>query len=163
MPTPEELQDAESRTTGRGLARFAYQYIEAAMLVDESQGAGPGYEHVSSIPAYFLAMHGIELTLKAFLREKGLTLPELRAVGHDLRALYRKSKELGLFEIFKMKSTDLKALLLLVQLNEYQGLRYIRTGAKQFPSWAIVKPFAVRLHQAVAPMVGMHTFTISVA
>ena len=162
-PTPEEAQDDEARTTGRGLARYAYEYIEAAMLIDEKQGAGAGYERVSPIPAYFLASHGIELTLKAFLRHKGVTVAQLsgRKLGHDLHACFRKAKELGLTAIFTATSADIDALSLLVNMNDKQGLRYIRTGAKQFPSWAIVEPLAVRLHQAVAPVVGIHTFTVS--
>ncbi|WP_266233217.1 hypothetical protein [Paraburkholderia sp. CNPSo 3076] len=47
---------------------------------------------------------------------------------------------------------------MLVRLNELHGLRYIRTGMKQFPLWSIVEPLAVRLHQAVAPVVGYRTF-----
>jgi hypothetical protein len=89
-----------------------------------------------------------------------MTLAELRSpeVGHDLRQLFRKSKAYGLLDIFRMMASDMRVLLLLVQMNEYQGLRYIRSGAKVFPEWQIVEPFAVRLHQAVAPVVGMRSF-----
>ena len=153
----------EYRTTATGLARFAYEYIDAAMLVDERHGQRPGFEHISPVPAYFLAMHGIELTLKAFLRHKGVEAKMLRSreLGHDIRACYRKAKELGLRDVFRMRADDLRAMLLLLQLNNFQGLRYIRTGYQRFPSWAIVEPFAVRLHQSVAPMVGYHSFAKS--
>lgn len=156
---PELTED--DRTTATGLARYAYQYLDAAMLVDEHHGARAGHEFVSPIPAYYLALHSIELTLKAFLRHKGLTVRELRSrkYGHDLRACYRKAKELGLLGTFKMRAADLRALLMLIALSEDNGLRYIRTGFKQFPSWAVVEPFAVRLHQAVAPRVGYKSFT----
>lgn len=158
--TPEQLQEAEERTTARGLSTFAERYIEAAMIVDEKQGKRTWLKTTSSIPAYFLAAHGVELTFKAFLRHKGMTVAELRhpEVGHDLRQLFRKSKEYGLLDIFRMRASDMRALLLLVQMNEYQGLRYIRSGAKVFPEWKIVEPFAVRLHQAVAYVVGMRSF-----
>lgn len=156
--------DDSERTTAIGLARFSYEYIDAAMLVDEKHGARPGLEKVSPIPAYFLAMHGIELSFKSFLRYKGVSVRELSSpkhFGHDLRRCYRKAKELGLRDIFKMRADDMRAMLLLLELNEHQGLRYIRTGPKQFPSWAIVEPFAVRLHQAVAGLVGYHSFNIA--
>lgn len=155
----------EERTTAIGLARYAYEYIEAAMLVDRHHGARPGFELISPIPAYFLATHGIELTLKAFLRHNGISARELgsRKYGHDLHACYRKAKELGLKDVFDMQADDMKAMLMLIELNKGMGLRYIRTGYKQFPSWAIVKPFAVRLHQAVAPLVGYKTFTAAFA
>ena len=156
-------QSEDERTTAIGLARYAYEYLDAAILVDQHHGAQPGHEFISPIPAYYLASHAIELTLKAYLRHRGVSARQLRSrryYGHDLRACYRKAKELGLRDIFKMHADDLRALLLLIQLNENQELRYIRTGAKRFPSWAIVEPLAVRLHQAVAPHVGYNrTFT----
>jgi hypothetical protein len=52
----------------------------------------------------------------------------------------------------------IRGTMLLQQLNQFQGLRYIKAGAKVFPSWAIVEPLAVRLHQAVAPLAGFKTF-----
>jgi len=158
-----EEADEEDRTTAIGLARYAYEYLDAAVLVDEHHGTRPGHEFISPIPAYYLASHAIELTLKAFLRHRGVPVRQLRSsryYGHDLRACYRKAKELGLSDIFKVRSDDLRALWLLIQLNEKHELRYIRTGAKRFPSWAIVEPLAVRLHQVVAPYVGYRrTFT----
>eukprot|EP01036_Dinobryon_divergens_P038468 gene38468-50509_t len=146
-PTPEQLQDAEERTTAQGLSTFAERYIEAAIIVDEKQGKRTWLKTSSSIPAYFLAAHGVELTFKAFLRHKGMSAAELRSpdVGHDLRQLFRRSKEYGLLDIFRMKASDMRALLWLVQMNDYQGLRYIRSGPKVFPDWKIVEPFAVRL------------------
>jgi hypothetical protein len=159
-PTTPDDEDGY-RTTALGLARFAYEYIDAALLVDERHGQRKGFEHVSPVPAYFLAMHGIELTLKAFLRYKGVEPRALRSreLGHDIRACYRKAKELGLRDVFRMRADDLRAMILLLALNDFQGLRYIRTGYKRFPSWAIVEPFAVRLHQAVAPLVGYRSFS----
>lgn len=154
----------DDRTTAIGLARFAYEYIDAAMLVGRQHEPRFGFESIPSTPAYFLALHGIELTLKAYLRHKGVTLRDLRspqAFGHNLRACYRKAKELGLRTVFKMRSDDMRAMLLLLDLNEHQGLRYIRTGLKRFPSWVIVEPFAIRLHQAVAAEVGYKSFNVS--
>ena len=150
----------EERTTAIGLARYSYEYIEAAMLVERND---PTPTHISPIPAYFLALHGIELTLKAYLRHKGLTVKELRGLkyGHDLHACYRKAKELGLLSIFKELPTDADAMRMLVGLNEHQGLRYIKTGMKHFPLWSMVEPLAVRLHQAVAPEVGYKSFSIT--
>jgi hypothetical protein len=152
----------EERTTARGLARYAYEYIEAARLVDQHHEVRNGNESVSPIPAYFLVIHGIELTLKAYLRHHLVTPRELsrKQYGHDLRACYRKAKELGLRECFKMHSNDMRAMLMLIELNKNHELRYIRTGSKHFPSWAIVEPFAVRLHQAVAPLVSYRSFDV---
>jgi hypothetical protein len=150
----------EDRTTAIGLARYAYEYIAAAMLVEHND---PTPTHSSPIPAYFLALHGIELTLKSFLRHKGVTAKELRGqkYGHDLHACHKKAKELGLLSIFKEQANDTDAMRMLVGLNEHQGLRYIKTGMKQFPLWSLVEPLAVRLHQAVAAEVGYKSFTVT--
>ncbi len=157
--------DDDNRTTAIGLARYAYEYLEAAILVDKEIGARPGFEIVSPIPAYFLALHSIELSLKAYMRHHGVSIRELRSMkkyGHDIRACYRKAKELGLRDHFKMRADDMRAMLMLIDMNTNHALRYIQTGYKQFPSWAIVEPFAVRLHQAVSKHVGFgRTFDIS--
>jgi hypothetical protein len=151
---------ADERTTAIGLARYAYDYIDAARLVDKSDAERHPGNQISPIPAYFLASHGIELTLKAYLRHKGTTVRDLSGkFGHDLHTCYRKSKELGLLDIFKEHPNDVDAMRMLVDLNRDQGLRYIKTGMKHFPLWSLVDPLAVRLHQAVAPAVGFHTFT----
>ncbi|WP_233890104.1 hypothetical protein [Paraburkholderia flagellata] len=152
--------DDDDRTTSIGLARYAHEYIEAASVVDQDHaGKHPGSQ-ISPIPAYFFVHHGVELTLKAYLRHSGVTVRELgsKKYGHDLHACYRKAKELGLLKIFKETPDDLIAMRMLVGLNDRHGLRYIRTGMKQFPLWSIVEPLAVRLHQAVAPAVGYRSF-----
>ena len=153
MNTPPTDED---RTTAIGLARYAYDYLHAAMVVETND---PTPSHISPVPAYFLALHGIELTLKAFLRHKEVSVKDLRKkFGHDLRACHRKAKELGLQEVFKDLPVDGDAMRMLVGLNDQQGLRYIKTGMKHFPLWSIVEPLAVRLHQAVAPLVGFKSF-----
>ncbi|KVX74546.1 hypothetical protein [Burkholderia ubonensis] len=152
--------DDDDRTTSIGLARYAFEYIEAALVVDNDHAEKHPGGQISPVPAYFLAHHGIELTLKAYLRHAGLTVRELgsKKYGHDLHACYRKAKERGLLKIFKETTDDLNAMQMLVGLNDRHGLRYIRTGMKQSPLWSIVEPLAVPLHQAVAPAVGYHSF-----
>lgn len=105
--------------------------------------------------------HAIELTLKSYLRLNRLTVEQLsqKKYGHNLHACYRKAKEFGLLELFNEHPNDVIVLDMLIGLNEKHGLRYIRIGTKQFPLWSIVKPFAVRLHQAVASKVGFRSFT----
>lgn len=156
MDTPNTDED---RTTAIGLARYAYDYLHAAMVIETND---PTPSHISPVPAYFLALHGIELTLKAFLRHKGVSVKDLhKKFGHDLHTCYRKAKELGLHEVFKELPVDNDAIRMLVGLNHQQGLRYIKTGMKHFPLWSIVEPLAVRLHQAVAPLVGFESFNKS--
>ena len=146
-------------TTAAGLTRYAFEYIEAALVLDEHAANKSPTNPISPVPAYFLAIHGIVLCLKAFLMHHGLSLKELKGLSHDLHALFRKSKELGLLTTFIVHPNDLIAMDLLITLNKDSGLRYIKTGLKEFPSWAIVEPLAVRLHQSVAKLVGNKTFT----
>lgn len=162
MSLVDEERDAEERTSAVGLARYAFEYIKAAALVDEDAAKKSQRYMVSPIPAYFLAVHGIELTLKAYLRYSEVSVRDLsKKYGHDLHKCYRKAKELGLLNRFKEHANDRAALELLADLNQGHGLRYIKTGPKQFPHWSIVYPLAVRLHQAVAPVVGYRSFQIT--
>ena len=155
--------DRNSKTTAIGLARYAKDYLEAAIVVDQELGKGKKYWHISPMPAYFLLTHGLELTLKAYLRHQGLSVEQIstRELGHDLKALYTKACELGLNDLYQLTADDSSAFELLIEVNEFHQLRYIQTGFKTFPSWAIVEPFAVRLHQAVAPKVGFKSLTTS--
>lgn len=157
-------QDEDERTTAVGLARYAYEYIAAARLIVETAAAtNRPMTGISPIPAYFLAYHGIELTLKSYLRHRRVPSRDLRGrvLGHDLHACHRKAKEIGLSGVFNEQPNDVAAMQMLVGMNEHQGLRYIRTGMKRFPYWSVVEPLAVRLHQAVAAEVGYKSFTVS--
>lgn len=153
--------ERNSRTTAIGLARYAKEYLEAAIVVDQEMGKRKEYTSISPIPAYFLLTHGLELTLKAYLRHAGLTVEELGKIGHDLKALYAKACELGLGDLYQMTAEDAEAFDLLVAVNEFHQLRYIQTGFKTFPLWSGAEPLAVRLHQAVAPKVGYESLTTS--
>lgn len=113
------------------------------------------------MPAYFLLTHGIELTLKAYLRHAGLSVEELQKVGHDLDTLYSKACELKLTDLHQLTAEDAEAFNLLVTINQFHQLRYIQTGPKTFPLWSIAEPLAVRLHQAVAPAMGYESLNIS--
>lgn len=153
------MQDDEMRTTPIGLMRYAFEYIDAARTVDEVKGEQTLLSRASYTPAYFLALHGIELTLKSFLLFHDVPLKKLRGdFGHDLKKCLRKSKELGLSNLMNFTVNDESAMELLLGMNENQGLRYIQTGFKTVPLWSIVEPLAVRLHQAVAREIRVPTF-----
>ena len=53
--------------------------------------AWPGARLAGVLSVIFLLSHGIELTVKAYLRHSGLTVEELGKIGHDLQALYAQS------------------------------------------------------------------------
>jgi hypothetical protein len=113
----------------------------------------------SYTPAYFLALHGIELCFKSFLLHNGVDIESLvNDYGHNLNKCLVASNARGLNKIFEMNEDDTRAFNLLIELNREHQLRYIQTGFKIYPLWSIVEPLAVRLHQAIAKEVGYRTF-----
>lgn len=153
--------DRDSRTTAIGLARYAKEYLEAAIVVDQELGVKRSPFYISPIPAYFLLTHAIELTLKAYLRGAGLSVRQLQGVGHDLDALLAKANELGLGDCHTFTAEDNEAFAFLVAANSHHRFRYIQTGETRLPFWSVAEPLAVRLHQSVAPKVGYESLTIS--
>lgn len=142
---------------------YAREYLEAAITLDQAMCSRKLYPHVSKIPAYFLLTHALELTLKAYLRHAGLTVEQLgsKDLGHDLVALYAKTRKLGLDALYELTAQDAQSFGELVAANEFHKLRYIQTGPAVHPFWEFVEPLAVRLHQAVAPFVGYTSLNIA--
>src|SRR5664279_4178495 len=102
------MTKTSERTTSIGLARYAKEFLEAALAVDDSVGMRKEYQIIPPIPVLYLVGHSIELALKAFLVHKGMLVSELRskAYGHDLLKCWEKSIELGLGDIFTFTSND---------------------------------------------------------
>lgn len=142
------------RTTPLGMIRYAHEFMEAALAVDEKMGSKPGFEIVAPIPALYLLGHSIELSLKAYLLSQGATLRQVRNLNHDLHACMRKAKELGLLSHAQFSSPEEGALEILNDLYSTKQLEYIVTGAKQFPLFGLVELFSARLFNAVAGIVG---------
>ena len=72
------------KTTPAGMHRFAMNYADAAFQVSQDPKLLG--------PAYFLAAHSIELSLKAFLLARGESYGAVRRIGHDLVALMAKAR-----------------------------------------------------------------------
>jgi hypothetical protein len=47
------------------------------MVIDDHLGKRAAHVQINPVPAYFLVSHGIELTVKAYLRHNGITVTEL--------------------------------------------------------------------------------------
>lgn len=149
----------DDRVTALGFSRLSFEFIEAAIVVDEKQGSPHTrrlLRHVSSLPAYHLLAHAIELALKTHLRQAGVAPGALRkrTLGHDLRALREKATELGIEKILRFNRADDEVVELLTPLQDEQTLRYPKNGVARFPSWHHALRLAVRLHRAIAPTVG---------
>ena len=150
------MHDDPRRTTPMGMIRYAHEFMEAALAVDDQIGGKPGFEIVAPIPALYLVGHSIELTLKAFLLQNGVAPKKLRNFGHDLHASFRKAKELELLAIVQFTDQEQGALEILNALYSTKQLEYIVTGAKQFPVFGLVEAFSARLFNAVAAQIGFN-------
>lgn len=149
------LHDDLERTTPVGLARYACEFLEAALAADEKMGNKKGYEIVAPIPVMFLVGQSIELALKAFLLSKGVELRKLRRdYGHELHRSLRKAKELGLFDMVTLSDEELSVIELLDELYSSKQLQYIVTGAKTFPVFGPLEKAALKLAHSIGAAVG---------
>lgn len=73
-------------------------------------------------PINFLLYHAIELFLKSYLRAKGLSLSEVKSIGHGLRDLATRAEEFGL----ELDQFD-RQLINSIGPN-YMAARYIKVG-----------------------------------
>jgi hypothetical protein len=148
------MHNDPEKTTALGLIRYAYEFFEAAVVVDEEIGHRPGFEIVAPIPAMYLVGHAIELTLKSYLVHCGVSLKGIRDLNHNLVACFEKAKELGLLNHATFEGPEEGAFEILNGLYSTKQLEYIITGQKHFPVWGLVEAFAARAFNAVAPLVG---------
>jgi len=77
-----------------------YKYLaklnfEAAEAADRAVGDFPGYELAAPPPVMTLCAHSIELSLKAFLLDKGVSEKEVRKLSHDLVTCWDRCVENG--------------------------------------------------------------------
>jgi hypothetical protein len=95
--------------TAASLLEVAEKYIVAACVLIE--------HHATPEPIGFLASHGLELALKAFLLHSGVSVAELkRGYGHNLNELWLAAARRGLTVEFD--------LLWLAVLNHYYDYPY---------------------------------------
>jgi hypothetical protein len=131
----------EQRTTPYGLWRYAKDFAvagHAAKRVSE--------QHLFA-PAYYLMGHSIELSLKAFLLGRGISLAQLkgRLLGHDLDALFKLSRHHQIGREVKLSKFDGAAIHLLNVEYMTKRFEYIRTGMVHVPDWHYVANAADRL------------------
>lgn len=131
--------DDDNRTSAVGLFNFAHSYAASAVLLSKSP---PDDTTHPEAPVDFLAFHAIELYLKAFLRANGLTVLDVKKVGHRLDHLRDKACELGL-------SFDDANGIVLLATHSMMERRYIKTGFKRRHSNELVFEVCRSLHAAV--------------
>ncbi|MDK9558269.1 hypothetical protein QQF73_11615 [Marinobacter sp. M216] len=145
-----------ARTTPVGLSKYAKEFLDCALAADETIGERPGYEIIAPVPVMYLIGHAIELSLKAFLSSKNISLSDLasKRYGHDLVKCYDKACELGLRDLVAFESGEVEGMRVLNKLYCTKQLNYIVTGEKIFPVFGPIQSFAERLLGVVGPEVG---------
>lgn len=150
------LDDVIVRTTAIGMARFAYEFLCAA-IHEHARAHHPTDSDISSVPGMYLMGHGIELSLKAFLLGQGMTPRELRKLGtngHDLVEAFNAAISLGLNCTLSAEHGELAALELLNESYAVKEFEYITTGATCWPRFSVLSIVACRLYNTIATKVG---------
>ena len=76
-------QELDERTSARGLLNYAKEYYKAYELI---QGQEPDFVKFFAVK-YYLLCHSLELTMKAWLKQKGATYKQIRDMGHNLEKI----------------------------------------------------------------------------
>lgn len=129
-------------TSPFGLLRFAEQYRVAAVVVH--QAAHPDQ---FSNPAFMLIGQSIELSLKAFLLARGVTLEKLKfkPYGHDLERLLSEAILRRLDRLVTLHSFHQGAIKAVSPIYRDHEFRYIVTGTRTIPEWGFVSHAAAEL------------------
>lgn len=148
--------DVIDRTSAAGVARFAYDFLCAAMH-EHARTHHPADSDISSVPGLYLMGHGIELSLKAFLLGHGMTAGELRKLGrngHDLIEAFKSAISRGLDCRLSDEHGELATLELLNESYAIKEFEYITTGATRWPRFSVLSTVACKLYNASASSVG---------
>lgn len=143
------IHNNPARTTPQGLVRYSIDFMEAALAVDAAICIRP----VALVPALYLVGHSIELSLKAYLLHRGVSLSELRSLGHNLGSCLKKAEELDLLNHVQFESYEVASFEFLDELYSTKQLEYIVTGEKIFPETYLIMRFANKLSDAVYAIV----------
>jgi hypothetical protein len=120
------MKKDEPRTTPAGLWTIGNEFFQAAEYIPEEK------RRLFS-PCYYLLSHSIELTLKAFLRAKGYTVPELIEIGHDLGELLRHAELRGICGIVALEERHLDAIEIANAIYKEKEWEYRKRGFKEYP------------------------------
>lgn len=131
--------DEDARTSAIGLFNYAHSYAASAVALAKTP---PNDTTHPEAPVDFLAFHAIELYLKAFLRAKGLTVAEVKKIGHGLTKLRDRARDLGL------TVDDGNGVIVLAAASMMER-RYISTGTKVCHPHELVFEVCRRLHYDV--------------
>jgi len=142
-------------TTPAGFARYANEFLDAALITDNGMGGETKYGQFAPVPVMYLIGHSIELSLKSYLLHSGETIDDVRFnYGHNLKHALDSAVDKGLSDHVKFDEIELGALDVLNELYATKQLNYIQTGYKNFPSFGPLESLAKKLLETVSGIVG---------
>lgn len=119
---------ASNEATAFGMWRYGNDYLRASVYVLSQ------YPDQPFVPYLSLLGQSIELSLKAFLLTKGITLTELKnEYRHDLKALVEEARRQGIESHVTLANTHWAVIILMSDEYKTKRYHYIRTGMMMVP------------------------------
>ena len=139
----------DKRITALGLWRYGSDYLQAAFAVQKQPGNIFDEMHGKnvSMPAYYLIGHSIELSIKGFLRARGVSIKSLssRKYGHDLQALIKEARKRKLGNEVKLSNNEIDAIMQLNKAYKNKEFEYIYPGLVTLPTYGRISKVAIKL------------------
>lgn len=132
--------EGDGSQDGGTLYSLADEFLEASVVLQNTPPIRVNYSSAN----YYLLGHSAELMLKAFLYRHGVTIPELRKIGHDLEKLVTVSEEKGL-----PKTVSLNQIRQLAEIYRNKSLEYRERKKKTFPDIDLLTKEIEALQSAV--------------
>lgn len=152
------FNDANGQTTPLGLLRYAIEYYAAADAADDAIGDDHGHGIHAPMVVNFLVGQAVELALKAYLLQAGVSVAELKSkkFGHDLLALFDEAMTRGIGNGQMIGERARAMLNLLNSPYKDRELQYFKAGTKEaFPVFGPLQEAAVVvLRVAIAQIAG---------
>ena len=141
-------------------ATGAKQYLDAAISVCKPAVVmrERSIEN-ASFPAYFLIGRSIELSLKAFLFDRGVKINQLKKkYSHDLEKLISESRRRKLGREVKLNKKQISAIKILNSPYKRKLLEYKEVGAYTLPQYWLICEVASNLINGLFPFCYRSTF-----
>jgi hypothetical protein len=142
MSAPKDDEEADL-TTAVGLFHYAESYWLSGRALEAKR---VDCTHPDA-PVSFLYYHAIELLLKAYLRQQGMSPREMASKGysHQTGALARQAEKLGL----RLTEGVKEVVLLMEKTDAVIRSRYIKTGGLRRPRHDALDPTCESLRETV--------------
>jgi hypothetical protein len=142
-------------TTPAGFARYANEFLDAALIADKGMGGETSYGQFAPVPVMFLIGHSIELSLKSYLLHRGDSVDDVKFnYGHNLMHALDAAVDKELNDHVMFDDIEIDALEILNDLYATKQLNYIQAGYKNFPCFGPLESLAKKLLETVSAMAG---------